>query len=86
MAGAVGTANYVVGREAKSVYNEPTAGFLAGRTAPYADALPGPKPLGYPLIADPALAPGAGDNRVQAFNFRLPITRNAANRIPFNKP
>ncbi|MFM9654036.1 FAD-dependent oxidoreductase, partial [Streptomyces galilaeus] len=56
MAGAVGTANYVVGREAKSVYNEPTAGFLAGRTAPYADALPGPKPLGYPLIADPALA------------------------------
>jgi hypothetical protein len=38
------------------------------------------------IEAAPAEPPGTGDHRVQAYNFRLCLTRTPANRIPFERP
>jgi hypothetical protein len=34
----------------------------------------------------PLAAPGSGDKKVQAYNFRLILTNDPANRLPFEKP
>jgi hypothetical protein len=40
-----------------------------------------------PLVTDGSAAPlGAGDAAVQAYNFRLCVTRNASNKLPWPKP
>lgn len=36
--------------------------------------------------ADPSLKPGDGDGLTQAYNFRVVVTQNPENRIPFPKP
>lgn len=81
---------YVVGRERSSQYGESLAGvrertpyhqFLVrvspydteGRLLPEVD--PGPK--------DP---PGTADRKVQAYNFRLILSDDTANQVPFPKP
>lgn len=86
MAGALGPAGYTFGRESMAQYGESIAGFLAGRTGPGPIGLAAGSQPGYPYIPDPGLARGDADDRYQAYNFRLPLTRNPANRIPFNKP
>jgi hypothetical protein len=84
--------SYAVGREANATYGETWNGsqvmehhqfdlpvdphFVEGD--PASGLLPGID------VASPT--PGAGDGRVQAYNFRLCLTDNAANRIPFSKP
>ena len=34
----------------------------------------------------PLAAPGSGDKKVQAYNFRLILTNDPANRLPFPRP
>lgn len=84
--------SYVVGREARSRYNEP----LAGRQ----DLLPGRHQFRFAVSADaagggllPLVVPeeevartGDTDGRFQSYCFRLCLTEEASNRLPINRP
>lgn len=81
---------HATGREATATYGESLAGVQA-RSPAHQWPIPVPgraDPTGLlPLIqAEPAGAPGAGDARTQAYNYRLCMTDRPANRIPFPKP
>lgn len=82
------------GREANSLYGETKNGVraetthaqFAVRVDPY--KIPGEPTSGLiPTIQDEPLGtPGAGDSNIQAFCFRLCLTKAPANRIPIQKP
>jgi hypothetical protein len=87
---------YTVGREANSVYNETWNGVQKGvfhhghwfkdNVDPY--RIPGKPESGLlPRIShdDPG-ENGTGDNRVQAYCFRLCLTKNPANKVPITRP
>lgn len=87
---------YHVGREANSVYGEEFNGVQTGvfhhrhhftmKISPY--KVPGdPKSGLLPLISDkdPGIK-GEGDSRIQAYCFRMCLSNNPDNRIPFPKP
>jgi hypothetical protein len=85
---------YFVGREANATYGETLDG-IRGRTPmhqfqvpvdPYVK--PGDATSGLlPFIEPVALGnPGAGDKSVQAYNFRLCLTKNPTNRQPILPP
>lgn len=86
---------YTVGREANAVYGETLNG-VQPRHAVYHQFLPGVDP--YVTKGDPrsGLLPfveaegpgveGAGDRRVQAYCYRMCLTDDPENRIPFRKP
>lgn len=84
--------SFAVGREDNSLYGESLNGEQLHPTHQF--ELPVDP---YRVEGDPAsgllpgieasdLQTGRGDNRVQAYNFRLCLTNNAANRIPFTEP
>ena len=84
---------YHVGRESNATYGETLNGVQVRdkhqfdrpvdpyvvEGDPKSGLLPGINP------GDPG-RPGAGDQRIQAYNFRLCLTEDPANRIPFEKP
>jgi hypothetical protein len=84
----------VVGREANSVYDETRNGIraetdhaqFAVNVDPY--QVPGKPESGLiPTIQDEPLGtPGAGDDRLQAYCFRVCLTKKPENRVPFYKP
>eukprot|EP00037_Helgoeca_nana_P028025 m.325934 g.325934 ORF g.325934 m.325934 type:complete len:757 (+) comp27658_c2_seq4:168-2438(+) len=89
--------DFTVGREAPSQYNETLNGRLRGdgrndnnfkfAVDPFdaaGDTLPGI--MSESDAAASAGVPGEGDTHVQAYNFRLCVTKNATNRLPFPKP
>lgn len=81
---------YTVGREGRDVYGESLAGkidytlkhqFLV-RVDPFdddGDLLP-------LMQEDDGLAPGTGDEKIQAYNFRLCLTQDKDNQVPYHKP
>jgi hypothetical protein len=82
--------SYTWGRESSSEYDESLAGVRAHTPqhqflwplSPYDDQhhlLPEINP-------GPLAAPGSGDKKVQAYNFRLILTTDPADRLPFPKP
>ncbi|KPV52061.1 xanthan lyase [Kouleothrix aurantiaca] len=85
--------SYTVGRESNAQYGETLNGVQIHPTHqfdlpvdpyitpgdPASGLLPG-------IEAAPAEPPGTGDHRVQAYNFRLCLTRAPGNRISFEKP
>ena len=88
--------SYHVGREANSVYGETWNGVQVGvyqHRHYYMDSI-----SAYRIPGDPSsgLLPeissenpgknGEGDRRLQAYNFRMALSRNPDNRIPFPKP
>ena len=87
--------SYTVGREANSVYGETISGveralaknhqFNKGVSAYIkpGDSSSGLLPYVEPDTAEPE---GAGDRRVQAYCFRMCLTDEPSNRIPFVKP
>jgi hypothetical protein len=88
--------SYTVGREANSQYNEEWNGVQTGvlhhdhyfksNIDPY--KIPGDSTSGLlPLISsdDPGIK-GEADKRVQAYCFRMCLTNNPDNRVPFPKP
>ena len=88
--------SYMVGREANAVYGETLNGNQPGQ-ARYHQLNPGtdpyvvkgdPKSGLLPCIEpyDPNLKVGDGDRRVQAYCFRMCLTDDPENRIPFKKP
>ncbi len=84
---------YTVGRESNAQYGEQHNGSFVGphhqfnypvdpyreRGAPGSGLLPGIDP-------SPVPPDGTGDRRVQAYNFRLCMTRREDIRVPFEKP
>jgi hypothetical protein len=92
---AVAGVSYHVGREANAVYGETLNGvqtknakhhqFVDG-VDPYVKK--GDKSSGLlpGVHGDPPGEEGAGDKRVQAYNFRMCLTDRAENKIPFSKP
>ncbi|WP_428655891.1 FAD-dependent oxidoreductase [Runella sp.] len=83
-----------VGREANSKYNETLNGIRAVtdhaqfkvKVNPYRNP-DDPKSGLIPMIQDEPLGtPGAGDKRLQAFCFRMCLTKNPTNQLPFTKP
>ncbi len=86
--------SYTVGREANSKYKESLNGIRAQTlfhqfnvpVDPYVK--PGQSKSGLlPFIQSGSLeAPGKGDHRVQAYNFRLTFTQNETNKVPILPP
>ena len=82
--------SYTFGREASSQYGESLAG-VRDRTPmhQFLVKIPARDESGklLPEIYDgPRGAPGTADNHVQAYNFRMILTDDPANRLPFPKP
>lgn len=91
---AAASISYTWGRESNAQYNETKNG-IRGETThaqfqvnvdPY--IIPGNTASGLiPTVLDEPLGiPGESDKSVQAYCFRMCLTKNAANRIPFVKP
>ncbi len=90
--------SYTIGRESRETYNEPLAGIQPPPEYPEAGKFEVPvdpfvepgKPasglLPYLLIDEPYGAFGAGDNRIQAYTYRLCLTDRADNRITITPP
>lgn len=85
--------SFTVGREGNAVYGETLNGTQVhdkhqfnAPVDPYivsGDASSGLLPG---IESQPVDLPGTGDDRIQAYNFRLCVTRDPANRMPFTKP
>ncbi len=91
--------DYHVGREANSVYGEEHNGVQVGvlhhrhhfgvlkeKVSPY--KIPGDPSSGVlaRISTEPVGEYGSGDKRVQAYCFRMCLTNDPSNRIPFPKP
>ena len=85
--------SYVVGREANQEYNETINGVQLLNGHQFPDGVdpyvvPGDKNSGLLWgIRDAELAPiGSGDKKVQAYNFRIALSKVPENRIEIEKP
>lgn len=85
--------SYTVGRESNSQYGERSNGQQVHATHqfpypidPYVRAGDPASGLLPGIDADSAFIPGAGDHRVQAYCFRMCMSRQPGNRVPFPKP
>lgn len=84
----------VIGREPNSKYNETKNGIREKTThAQFTVKVDPYKTPGDPASGvirtiqdEPLGTPGDGDHRLQAYCFRMCLTKNPANRIPFAKP
>lgn len=93
---AASNVSYHVGRESKEVYGEKWNGVQLGvyhhghwfqsQIDPY--ITPGDKNSGllYGISSQPAGKLGDGDNKLQAFCFRMCLTNHNPNRVAFQKP
>jgi hypothetical protein len=83
-------ASYTVGRESVKQYNESLAGVRPKDRNHQFDfpvsALDEKKQLLPDIQATPRGEIGAGDKKVQAYNFRMCLSDDPANRFPFPKP
>jgi len=85
--------SYTFGRESKSQYNEAYGGVQAKRTSwgnfldsnPAVAAYDNGTYLPY-ISKNPLGLEGSADNKLQAYSYRLCITRNKENQSPFPKP
>ncbi|MCA0230376.1 MAG: FAD-dependent oxidoreductase [Bacteroidetes bacterium] len=83
-----------VGREANSVYHETRNGIRAEtdhaqflvKVNPYKNPNDPNSGLIPTIQNEPLGTPSAGDKRLQAFCFRMCLTKNPDNQIPFTKP
>ena len=88
--------SYHVGREANSVYGEKWNGVQVGvfqHNHYFYDSISAYRIPGDPksgLLPEVSSLPpgknGEGDQRLQAYNFRMALSRNPNNRVPFPKP
>ena len=84
---------YVVGREDNKVYGEDHNGVQMQHLHQFVDNVDPYVEKGNPAsgllwgISDAALAPtGSGDKMVQAYNYRICLTKDPANMLPIEKP
>lgn len=85
------------GREGRDQYNESLAGYRTANQGhefsvaidPYATGTRTPLPMLTPWSpphSDPSTAEGQPDSKTQSYNFRLCVTTNTSNQVPFTKP
>ena len=92
-------ASFAWGREGGSAFNESVAGVTqpCGAVSPGHNYTCQPQLLAgvgalwgngsaIPGVTPPPGAPWTGDNRTQAYNFRVTLTNNASNAAPFPRP
>lgn len=83
---------YSIGRESNEKYGETINGVQVSRSHQFIKPVdpfvkPGDKTSGLLPGIFPTLAPaGSEDNRMQAYNYRVCITDNKENQVPFAKP
>ncbi len=82
--------SYTWGREAASEYGESLAG-VRGNTPKHqflwpVSAYDDAHHLLPEIDPGPVATPGSGDKKVQAYNFRLILTNDPGNRLPFPRP
>jgi len=81
---------YTWGRESSAQYGESLAGVRS--ETPYHQFLVDLSPYGADgkllpeISAGPAGEPGAADRKVQAYNFRMILSHDPANQVPYPKP
>ena len=85
--------SYAVGREANSVYGETKDGVQPGPRHQFPDGVnpyirEGDPASGliFGVLPEPLAPTGSGDKKVQAYCFRLCLTKDPANQIPITKP
>ncbi|WP_246197635.1 FAD-dependent oxidoreductase [Chitinophaga agrisoli] len=85
--------SYTVGREANSQYNETYDGVQLLDKHQFPDGIDPYKEPGKPasgllwgISAQPLADHGSGDKKVQAYNYRICLTDDPANRIPITRP
>jgi hypothetical protein len=85
--------SYTTGREANSQYNETLNGVqfhndnqLLDSISPYIIENDPNSGLLWGINPEPLKANGTGDKKLQAYNYRLCLTNNPNNRIPFTRP
>jgi hypothetical protein len=87
--------SYTVGREANAKYGETLNGVqvaaadshqFTAKVSPYVVAGDPTSGLLPRVSAEPPGVDGEGDARVQAYNYRVCLTNDATNRLPFPKP
>lgn len=93
---ALAGVKYHVGREANSVYGEKWNGVQAGvfqhghyfkaNVSPYKTEGDPKSGLLPEVSAEPIAENGTGDNKIQAYCFRMCLSNHPDNRIPFPKP
>ena len=85
--------SYTVGRESNEQYKEKYNGFQLLDKHQFPDGIDPYKIKGQPEsgllwgISSEAVSPtGTGDKKVQAYNFRICLSRDAQNKIPITRP
>jgi hypothetical protein len=85
--------SYFVGREDNKLYNETLSGVQKQDRHQFEDGIDpfvvkGDSTSGllWGITNQPLLPNGTGDKKVQAYNFRMCITYDSLNRMPFPKP
>ena len=82
--------SYTWGRESAKEYDEDLAGVREDTPGHQFRWAMSPYDAEHHLLpevdAGPLAAAGSGDKKVQAYNFRLILTNDATNRLPFPKP
>ncbi|MBD2754025.1 FAD-dependent oxidoreductase [Spirosoma validum] len=85
--------SYTVGREDNKMYNETFNGFQLLNKHQFVDGVDPYKIPGKPesgllwgISTGKVLPAGTGNKQVQAYNFRICLTSDPANRIPITKP
>ncbi|MEA5139821.1 FAD-dependent oxidoreductase [Arcicella rigui] len=88
--------DYHVGREANSVYGEKWNGVqpevfqhghhFKAKISPYKIANDSTSGLLPEISSEPIAEYGSGDNKIQAYCFRMCLSNHPENRIPFQKP
>ena len=82
--------SYIVGREPQSQYGEYSGGVREGSNkklrGQLVKAFDADGKLLEGVLPGPPSAVGDGDKKTQSYNFRLCLTREPENRVPFTKP
>lgn len=84
---AAANVTYRIGREGRDEFGESLAGAGVPRGAGKSISALDDSGKTLPLVTSTGLAPpGAGDEKIQAYNFRVCLTDEPANRVPFAEP
>lgn len=85
--------SYTIGRESNAQYQESHNGVQPGNTHQFMDGIdpykiPGNAKSGllWGISSDTLAAAGSGDHKVQAYNYRVCLTRDPKNKIAITKP
>ncbi|RXF67404.1 FAD-dependent oxidoreductase [Arcticibacter tournemirensis] len=85
--------SYTYGREANSQYNESINGVQMKNKHQFPDGIDPYKVPGKPesgllwgVSSEPLAPEGSGDKKIQAYNFRICLTSDPANRVPVTRP